>query len=189
MIIIKIFNNIFNLFCNLFFKNKLNMGSKNIFCYPFFAVTNNKNITIGNECVLNCFLVTEGKGNIKIGSNSSIGKDSSIRSSNSIEIGDHVQISSEVIVLDNNSHSLNYLERRGDVNNPGNSYMVAKSAPIKIGNDVLIGRRSIILKGVSIGDRSIIGAGSVVVKNIPEDVVACGNPAVIVKYLNKNEDK
>lgn len=52
--------------------------------------------------------------------------------------------------------------------------------PITIGNDVWIGGNAIILPGVSIGDRSIIGAGSVVTKDVPDDVTVGGNPAKII---------
>ena len=51
------------------------------------------------------------------------------------------------------------------------------------GDDCFIGARAIIMKGVTIGDRSIVGAGSVVVRNIPADVVVAGNPARDVKQL------
>jgi acetyltransferase-like isoleucine patch superfamily enzyme len=53
--------------------------------------------------------------------------------------------------------------------------------PIMIGNDVWIGAHATILKGVHIGDGAIIGAGSVVVKDIPEYAIAVGNPARVVK--------
>ena len=52
-------------------------------------------------------------------------------------------------------------------------------------NDVLIGTRCIILKGVTIGARSIIGSGSVVVKTIPADCIAAGNPCKVIKYINE----
>lgn len=55
--------------------------------------------------------------------------------------------------------------------------------PIVIEDDVLIGARSIVLKGVTIGARSVIGAGSVVVKDIPADCIAAGNPCKVIKYL------
>lgn len=56
--------------------------------------------------------------------------------------------------------------------------------PIAIGNDVWIGGRAIICPGVTIGDRSVIGAGSVVTKNIPPDVFAAGNPCKVIRDLN-----
>lgn len=57
------------------------------------------------------------------------------------------------------------------------------SAPVIIGNNVWIGGGVIVLPGVTIGDNSVIGAGSVVTKNIPENSVAAGNPCVIKRKL------
>ncbi|MBW4560156.1 MAG: sugar O-acetyltransferase [Mojavia pulchra JT2-VF2] len=58
------------------------------------------------------------------------------------------------------------------------------AAPIKIGNNVWIGGSAIICPGVTIGDNTSIGAGSVVVKDIPENVVAAGNPCRIIRQLS-----
>ena len=55
--------------------------------------------------------------------------------------------------------------------------------PVKIGNDCWIGGNAIILPGIKIGDGSIIGAGSVVTRDIPEHVMAAGNPAKVLKKL------
>jgi len=67
------------------------------------------------------------------------------------------------------------------------------TAPITIGNDVYIGIRSIILPGVNIGDRVIIGAGSIVSKDIPDNSVAIGSPARVIKtvdeYLERLKEK
>jgi maltose O-acetyltransferase len=57
--------------------------------------------------------------------------------------------------------------------------------PISIGEDVWIGGSAVICPGVSIGNRSIIGAGSVVTKDIPTDVIAAGNPCKIIRHLKK----
>jgi acetyltransferase-like isoleucine patch superfamily enzyme len=64
------------------------------------------------------------------------------------------------------------------------SQPVGQSAAVRIGNNVWIGDSAIVGKGVTIGDNSIIGAGSVVIKDIPSDVIAAGNPAVVVKKLD-----
>ncbi len=55
--------------------------------------------------------------------------------------------------------------------------------PIKIGNNVWIGGNVVVLPGVTIGDNTVIGAGSIVVKDIPANVVAVGNPCKVIKEL------
>lgn len=94
-----------------------------------------------------------------------------------IEIGNNVLIGASTIILDSDCHSLNHLDRRFTKKDLENK----KDLPITIKDDVLIGTRCIILKGVTIGERCIIGAGSVVTQNIPNDCIACGNPARIIK--------
>lgn len=94
----------------------------------------------------------------------------------SIKIGNHVKIGGCVLITDTDAHPLDYLARR--TSNEG-----TKSAPIEIEDDVWVGAHSIILKGVTIGARSIIGAGSVVTKSIPTDCVAAGNPCRVIKKL------
>ena len=59
----------------------------------------------------------------------------------------------------------------------------AASAPIVIEDNVLVGARCIILKGVTIGARSIIGSGSIVTKDIPSDCIAAGNPCKVIKSI------
>ena len=59
--------------------------------------------------------------------------------------------------------------------------------PISIGEDVWVGGSAVICPGVSIGDRSVIGAGSVVTKDIPPDVFAAGNPCRVIRALTPNE--
>lgn len=94
----------------------------------------------------------------------------------SVAIGDNVKIGACVLITDTDAHPLDYLARRSS--NEG-----TKSAPIVIEDDVWIGAHSIILKGVTIGAGSIIGAGSVVTKSIPAVCVAAGNPCRVIKLL------
>jgi len=72
------------------------------------------------------------------------------------------------------THPLNHTERAA-----GLEY----AKPIAIGDDVWVGGSAIICPGVSIGDRSVIGAGSVVTKDIPADVFAAGNPCKVIRPL------
>lgn len=95
----------------------------------------------------------------------------------SITIGDNVLVGGGCTILDSDCHSLSWMDRRELITDMRNKH----DAPIVIGNDVLIGMNTMILKGVTIGERSIIGAGSVVTQNIPADSVAAGNPAVVIR--------
>jgi acetyltransferase-like isoleucine patch superfamily enzyme len=61
---------------------------------------------------------------------------------------------------------------------------IGQTVPVHIGNNVWIGDSAIVCKGVRIGENSIIGAGSVVVRDIPANAVAAGNPATVLKYLD-----
>lgn len=94
----------------------------------------------------------------------------------SVAIGDNVKIGACVLVTDTDAHPMDYMARR--TSNEG-----TKSAPIVIEDDVWVGAHSIILKGVTIDARNIIGAGSVVTKNIPPDCVAGGNPCKVIKKI------
>lgn len=78
------------------------------------------------------------------------------------------------------THPMNYQERAS-----GLEY----AKPITIGEDVWVGGSVVICPGVTIGDRSVIGAGSVVTKDIPPDVFAAGNPCKVIRYLEKEEQE
>ena len=97
---------------------------------------------------------------------------------NSITIGDRVTIGANVVILDSDCHSLNHLDRWTE-----NDMRNCKSKPIVIEDDVLIGAGSYILKGVHIGARSIIGAGSIVTTDVPSDCIFAGNPAKIIRKI------
>ena len=94
----------------------------------------------------------------------------------SARIGNNVKIGGCVLITDTDAHPMDYMARRSS--NEG-----TKSAPVVIEDDVWIGAHCIILKGVTIGARSVIGAGSVVTKSIPADCVAAGNPCRVIKNL------
>ena len=88
-----------------------------------------------------------------------------------VTIGSRSLIGGGTKIYDTDFHSLDY-RQRGDYENE-----IVVSRPVCIGEDVFIGAHCLILKGVTIGDRSIVGAGSVVTKDIPADQVWGGNPA------------
>ena len=155
-------------------------------------------ITIGNDVTINSrfpsnlvgitnytvFQIID-EGRILIGNNCGI--TSTIFSSRSnIEIGPNVKIGANVRIFDHDFHSLDYMKRR----NTYEDRKFVKTNNVIIGDDVFIGTNSIILKGVRIGPRSIIGAGSVVsLKEIPPDSLVAGNPAKILDYLKEDSSK
>jgi acetyltransferase-like isoleucine patch superfamily enzyme len=112
---------------------------------------------------------------IEIGDHSKINNNAVIRSEGpGIAIGARALIGSEVSIYDSDFHDLSAERRRGGQ---------AKKAAVQIAENVFIGDRSLILKGVHIGADSVIGAGSVVSSSIPAGVIAAGNPARVIGEL------
>ncbi len=91
-----------------------------------------------------------------------------------IRIGPRALIGSFVQIFDSDFHELDPSRRRGGT---------PRMAPVELGENVFIGDHALILKGVTIGRDSVIGAGSVVTASVPEGVVAAGNPAKVVRQL------
>lgn len=120
----------------------------------------------------------EDKPSIRIGDNTHIGYNTSIVCSKSIEIGSNCLISVDVSIADSDDHP-NDPEKRKNRERPDSK--MAK--PVVIEDNVWICQKAIILKGVSIGENSIVGAGAVVAKSVPSNVIVVGNPAKIVKSL------
>ena len=105
-----------------------------------------------------------------------------------LTIGNHVNIGGNCIILDTDTHQIDYLARRGQkATVPNDPTTVIQSARVTIEDDVWIGANCIILKGVTIGARSVIGAGSVVTKSIPADCIAAGNPCKVVKEMKREK--
>ena len=109
---------------------------------------------------------------IILGDYSSIGKDSFVQSGT--YIGNHVMIAPDCGI-----YTMNHGFQRTD--SPMRKQGLTKPKPVIIEDDVWIGTKTILLPGVHIGKGAIIGAGSVVTKNIPPYTIAVGNPAVVKK--------
>lgn len=95
-------------------------------------------------------------------------------------IGDNVAIGANVTIVDADFHPLDANTRRSLPSG-------GETAPVTIRDDVFIGMNSLILKGVTIGQGSVVGAGSVVVKDVPAGVVVAGNPARVVRELQPRD--
>lgn len=125
-----------------------------------------------------CSIYVGDDAKLHIGKNSGF-SGVSIYCKKNIYIGNNVNIGGNCCIWDTDFHPIDFNSRRlGDTSK-------IKSYDIYIGNDVFIGANSIILKGVKIGDRSIIGAGSVVTKNVPSDQIWAGNPAKFIREINQ----
>lgn len=143
----------------------------------FFSCNNkvtSNSIGLIQPCIFN--IAIDGS-EIKIGNNVGI-SGSTINASKLVTIDDNVIIGSGCLITDTDSHPINYDDRMV------NDMTKTNSKPIHIKEGAFIGARSIIMKGVTIGHHSVVGAGSVVTKSVPDNSVVCGNPAIVVKMLN-----
>jgi acetyltransferase-like isoleucine patch superfamily enzyme len=112
---------------------------------------------------------------IEIGNNVAINNCFTAICLSNITIDDNTLIGFNVTIMDFDAHGIEPDLRRG---NPG------KHGAVHIGRNCWIGSNAAILKGVSIGDNSIIGLGSVVTGNIPANVIAAGNPCRVIKEIS-----
>jgi acetyltransferase-like isoleucine patch superfamily enzyme len=97
----------------------------------------------------------------------------------SIEIGESTILGSGAMLIDNDFHVPEGTWEWADDFQTG-------ARPIKVGRGVFIGARALVLKGVTIGDRAVIGAGAVVTRDVPAGQVAAGNPA---RCFEPNKDR
>ena len=135
-------------------------------------ISSNYNV-VGSETKTT--LYTSNNGKIIIGKN--VGLSNSIIVANSkIEISDNVFIGGGTKIFDNDFHSINFNDR---INHPH----IIPTKDVLIKKNCFIGSYSIILKGVTIGENSVIGAGSVVTKSTGDNEIWAGNPAKFIKKI------
>jgi acetyltransferase-like isoleucine patch superfamily enzyme len=148
-------------------------------------------ITIGQNCVISGhLLVYAHAGSIQIGDWVFIGSGTSIWSSANITIGNRVLISHNVNILDNNAHPIDAKARFAQSkailtsghprSDPG-----IDAAPVQIGDDAWVSYGASILRGVTIGEGAIVGAASVVTRDVEAWTVVAGNPARVIRQLQR----
>lgn len=118
-------------------------------------------------------LDASGDGTIEIGEFTFINYGTSIAAKRLVKIGKKCLIGTYVNITDNNFHCVE----------PERRYETPPSDPVIIEDNVWLGTRVIVLPGVTIGEGSVIGAGSVVTRNIPARVLAAGVPARVIREL------
>jgi acetyltransferase-like isoleucine patch superfamily enzyme len=111
-----------------------------------------------------------GWGRIRVGDRVFINCGTVLLSVLEVTIGDDVALANEVYIMDSNSHGV---EGRDHV-----------EAPVHIGDGTWVGARAMILPGVTIGKRVVVAAGSVVTRDVPDEVLVAGNPARVVRPLS-----
>lgn len=148
-------------------------------------------ITIGEGSLVEGSLTCEREGvHLAVGRNSFIGNDTILASAVSITVGDDVLISSGCRVLDHNSHAVGWNHRKQDVRDwyaGKKDWTHVPCSPIRIEDKAWIGLNVIVLRGVTLGEGCIIGAGSVVTKSVPPWCIAAGNPAKVLRELRPDE--
>lgn len=189
---------------------RLNKNQRNLYFQDYIEIGNSINrginlrldnpikrryLIIGDDSIISgSFIFESSTGIIRIGNHSYIGGSTFICHT-SITIGSNVTIAWGCTIYDHDSHSLDYLDRRKDIDVElddirhnknfikNKDWSVVNSAPIVIKDDAWIGMNVIVLKGVTIGEGAIVGAGSVVTRDIPDWTMVAGNPAKIIKEL------
>lgn len=150
------------------------------------------NIRIGSASYIMGTFCAFGNGKIFAGDHLYVGPSTMIGAVDSVKIGRCVIISNDVRIYDNNNHPTSPAAReRMSMNGYSNenwSWNQAEHAPVVIGDNVWIGQYAMVLKGVTSGKGSVIGAHAVVTKDVPPYSIAAGNPAKVVKQLNPNDD-
>ncbi len=149
-------------------------------------------VHIGAESMVGCnFIFESDRGNIEVGERTYIGGGTNIISRSSVIIGSDVTIAWGVWIYDHDSHSLDWRQRRKDIQRQNDDYRngrnfiaskdwdTVKTRPIKICDKAWIGFNAIILKGVTIGEGAVVGAGAVVTHDVPPYTIVAGNPAVV----------
>ena len=163
------------------------LGSDHFIMKPWNVIIYGKNIFAGNnlhviadssrKVSLSTWQFEQHQGSIRLGNNVLICPGSRIDSASMVEIKDNCMMAAGTYITDADWHDL--YDRTKAIGN---------TTPVTLEENVWLGDSSIVCKGVTIGKNSVIGAGSVVASNIPENVIAAGNPATIIKDLDPEKE-
>ena len=184
---ILLFNPLVHIACKV---KGVKIGKKVVFNgFPVVRRNENSKILIGNNCTFNsskrsvkvglekrCTFVTLRKEAKIIIGNKSGGSGVTLLAALNIGIGNNVMIGAHTMLIDNDFHHADPGRRSQSADSP--------ARPIIIEDNVFIGTNCMILKGVTIGENSVIGANSVVINNIPRNSIAIGNPCKVVIIKN-----
>jgi acetyltransferase-like isoleucine patch superfamily enzyme len=147
-------------------------------------------VRVGNRSMLQAkVLFDRDEATLSLGDRTFVGN-STIVVASRVEIGDDVLIAWGCTIVDHDSHALGFSDRKEDVTNwfyGKKDWGHVEIKPVTIRDKVWIGLNAIILKGVTIGEGSVVAAGSVVTHDVPPYVVVAGNPARVVRELSPDD--
>lgn len=147
-------------------------------------------LSIGSGSIVEAAIIFDrAGGSIRIGDRTFVGA-STFVCAEGIEVGNDVLVSWGCTIVDHDSHALAWKDRSRDVENwyeGRKDWTPVERAAVRIGDKAWIGFNAIILKGVNIGEGAIIGAGSVVTRDVPAFTIAAGNPARPIRELAADE--
>lgn len=129
--------------------------------------------SFGKGTLINPTLKCDYGFNIFIGENTFLNFDCVLLDCNRIDIGDDVQVGPGVHIY-TATHPLNADSRKSGFE---------KALPVRIASGVWLGGRAVVCPGVSIGENTVVGAGSIVVRDLPANVLAVGNPCKVIKAI------
>jgi len=175
----------------LFYANNVQIENFMSNGIPYLSIAIGGKCTIGNGLKMNnglsgnpigrpqrCVFFVDKGAVLKIGESLGISS-AALVAHQSITIGNNVKIGGGVCIYDTDFHSLDSKIRK----NEGLDIKSKQKSPVIINDNVFIGAHSTILKGVTIGENSIIGTCSVVTKNVPENEIWAGNPAKFIRKI------
>ena len=175
------FSNVYALICTKIFYRNARLIRRPIYMRGKSSITFDVGLTTGHSCRFD--LPGGQKKTLFIGRNCEIGDNVHIVAHQSVMIGNNCLLASKIFISDTN-HGDYSGDNQASPEVPPNE-RVLTTRPVTIGNNVWIGENVCILPGVSIGNGSIIGANSVVNRDVPENSIAVGAPAKVVKIYNR----
>lgn len=160
-----------------------------IFRYPNASIVIGDTVSVNSSFFSNLIglyqrtiIIARGNGKIEIGDRTGI-SGATVYARENIKIGRDTLIGANTKIFDNDFHPIDADERlSGDLTR-------LKTAEVCIGDNVFIGCNCIILKGSKIGNNCVVGAGSVVHGEFPENTMLAGNPARVIRHLREQEQR
>lgn len=171
--------------------NAVTKGNHSNLKYRSIRIKKDCKIGIGSESLIAASIFFDKEGaEITIGDRSYIGGKTVLVCAGNIRIGNDVLISWGCTIVDHNSHSVAWGNRKRDVINwkdKRKTWTDIRIKPVVIKDKAWLGFNSTVLKGVTIGHGAIVGAGSVVTKDVPEWTIVAGNPAKVIREIPPDE--